>query len=149
MNEIKYAGFWIRFAASLIDSLIIGVIVLPLLIYIYGVNYLFSTQLVKGFWDVILQFVLPAAAIVLLWIYRSATPGKDIADIEIVDAQTLQKPSPKQCLIRYLAYYPGLLCLGAGFVMIGFDAKKRGWHDRMANTLVTYKQPRPSSSKPH
>lgn len=138
MSDIKYAGFWIRFAASLIDSLIIGVIILPLLLYIYGVNYFFSTQLVKGFWDVLLQLVFPAVAIIILWIYRSATPGKNIAEIQIVDAQTLNKPSPKQCVIRYLAYYPGLLCLGAGFFMVGFDAKKRAWHDRIANTLVIY-----------
>ena len=139
MSDINYAGFWLRAGASVIDSLLIGIIILPILTYIYGVNYFFSEQLVKGVWDVLLQLVFPAIAIVLLWIYRSATPGKSLAGIEIVDATSLGKPSAKQCLLRYIGYYPGLLCLGLGFFWVLFDSKKRAWHDLLANTLVIVK----------
>jgi uncharacterized RDD family membrane protein YckC len=54
----------------------------------------------------------------------------------IVDARTGGKPSTKQFVIRYLAYGLSFLGLGLGYLWIVFDARKQGWHDKLADTVV-------------
>ena len=86
--ETQYAGFWIRTAASLIDSVLLLLVVSPLLHLIYGADYWASENLAAGFWDVLLNYVLPALAVIVFWVARSATPGKMILDLKIVDARS-------------------------------------------------------------
>jgi len=74
--------------------------------------------------------------VVVFWINRQATPGKIAIDARIVDADTGGKPSTKQLLIRYVGYYVSTLPLFLGFFWVGFDPRKQGWHDKMANTVV-------------
>jgi uncharacterized RDD family membrane protein YckC len=139
--EVRYAGFWIRLTAALIDSVIITVIILPLLFWIYGVEYFHpDAPLIKGAADVLLNYVLPLVAAVVFWFYRAATPGKMMLSLRIVDATTLGKLSLRQCLVRSLAYLVSMLPLGLGFVWIARDARKQGWHDKLAGTVVVYSQ---------
>jgi uncharacterized RDD family membrane protein YckC len=35
-NEVEYAGFWVRVGASLIDTILMMVIIVPVLSMIYG-----------------------------------------------------------------------------------------------------------------
>ena len=37
-DSIRYAGFWIRVAAAIIDSLLWAVMTIPILIAIYGID---------------------------------------------------------------------------------------------------------------
>lgn len=135
-NKTEYAGFWVRVWASLIDTLLIVSIILPALIAIYGWQYLASSEFISGVWDFILNWILPAIAVVVFWIYRSATPGKMIFKLKIVNAADGEKPSTKQFIGRYLAYYVSVLPLLAGIFWVAFDKKKQGWHDKLAKTVV-------------
>jgi uncharacterized RDD family membrane protein YckC len=54
----------------------------------------------------------------------------------IVDARTGGKPSTRQFIIRYLGYYVSMIPLMLGILWVGFDARKQGWHDKMAGTVV-------------
>jgi uncharacterized RDD family membrane protein YckC len=54
----------------------------------------------------------------------------------IVDAKTGRKPTMRQWIIRYLGYIVSLLPLGLGYYWVGWDKRKQGWHDKMANTVV-------------
>ena len=83
-----------------------------------------------------MTWVLPAVAVIVFWIYRSATPGKIILGIRIVDAQTGDKPSTGQLIGRYFAYYVSAIPLMLGFLWIAFDRRKQGWHDKLAGTVV-------------
>jgi len=38
-NAVRYAGFWIRCVASVIDTIIVSMIVVPLLLKVYGSAY--------------------------------------------------------------------------------------------------------------
>ena len=91
MDDRNYAGFWIRTGAALIDSVAILLLIVPVLTFIYGKGYWFDDSLYKGVWDIVLNFVFPAIAVVLFWLYRSATPGKMLTRLVIVDAQTGEK----------------------------------------------------------
>ena len=135
-EELEYAGFWIRVAAFFIDSILIGTITIPLLIAIYGMDYLESGRLIEGPWDFIISYVLPTVAIIAFWTYRSATPGKMVVRAKIVDAKTGENLSTRQCVVRYFSYFVSILPLGLGIIWIAFDKRKQGWHDRLAGTVV-------------
>jgi len=134
----KYVGFWARAWASFLDSLLIVMVTYPLLIFSYGWTFLESPSLMEGPVHLVLSWMFPAAAIVIFWITRSATPGKIVIGARIVDATTGGKPSAFQLLKRYVGYYLSALPLGWGFLHVAFDDKKQGWHDKMAGTVVVY-----------
>ena len=137
-EEPTYAGFWIRAVAALIDTVLLMIITFPLLILIYGMDYFSEAQapLSLGSWDFIISYALPAVAIIVFWIYRSATPGKIVLKIEIVDAKTGEPPSTGQCIGRYFAYFVSTIPLGLGIIWVAFDKRKRGWHDMLVGTVV-------------
>jgi uncharacterized RDD family membrane protein YckC len=136
MDEQDYAGFWIRTGAALIDSVLMLVVLLPAITLIYGKTYWDSDVFIHGFWDVVFNYILPAMAIILFWHYKSATPGKMVTGLAIVDAQTGGKPSTAQLIVRYLGYYVASIPLLLGIIWVGFDKRKQGWHDKMAGTVV-------------
>ena len=136
MANIDYAGFWIRTLAAIIDTVVLLIIIVPLLSMIYGTDYWQSPNFVQGFWDIVINYVLPLVAVVLFWVFRSATPGKILTKLSIVDAKTGGKPSTGQFVIRYLGYYVSILPLFLGIIWVAFDKRKQGWHDKLAGTVV-------------
>ena len=138
MNEVQpeYVGFWLRVGAALIDTLLTLAICFPLVTWIYGRDYWTSTALIQGPLDFLLTWVLPAVAVILFWIYRQATPGKMAIAARIVDSRTGGRPSTGQLIGRYFAYYVSIIPLMAGIIWVAFDARKQGWHDKLANTVV-------------
>ncbi len=112
------------------------IIILPLLIQIYGANYWQSEFYILGFWDIVLNFIFPACAVFIFWHYKSATPGKMLCNLTIVDAKSRKKPSAGQLIRRYLGYYVSIIPLFIGFIWVGIDNKKQGWHDKLAGTFV-------------
>ena len=135
-RDLEYVGFWARVWASIIDSIISLVVIYPLAFAIYGKDYFIKTDFILGAGDFLLSYVLPAVAVVLFWFYKSATPGKMAIHAKIVDAKTGGKPSTGQLVGRYLSYYISLIPLGLGFFWVGWDARKQGWHDKLAGTVV-------------
>lgn len=136
--EVEYAGFWIRVAASLIDTVLMLLIITPVLISIYGWEYFDGVEagFVAGTADFLLSYIAPAIAVIVFWIYKSATPGKMVVSARIVDATTGLPPSVGQSIGRYFAYYLSTLPLLLGFVWVAFDKRKQGWHDKLAGTVV-------------
>ena len=139
MNEelgVSYAGFWIRVVASLIDSVLLAIILTPIILAIYGRQYFSAVRLIAGPGDFLLTWVLPAIAVVVFWIYRSATPGKLILGLRIVDANSGAPLGTRQSIARYLGYYVSLIPFGLGMLWVAFDPRKQGFHDKLARTVV-------------
>jgi len=131
--EEQYAGFWIRTLAAFIDTIVVVLMMIPVSL-VFGLGdtmELFSTT------DIVLNLLI-IAAILALWVYTGATPGKMATKIKIVDDKTGNNISVGQSIIRYLGYIIGAIALCLGFFWIGFDKKKQGWHDKMAGTKVIY-----------
>lgn len=135
----EYAGFWIRFAASLIDTVLLLLLITPLMHWVYGEVYWSSDDFLLGGWDLVLNWICPLIATVAFWVYRSATPGKMALKLEVLDADTGHRLTLSKSVIRYLAYYISAIPLCLGFIWIAFNGKKRGWHDLIANTVVVRK----------
>jgi uncharacterized RDD family membrane protein YckC len=99
-----------------------------------------SADFVHGPMDMLISWVLPAVVVVIFWLTRQATPGKMAIAARIVDAKTGGKPSTSQLLIRYVGYFVSSIPFGLGLFWVAFDARKQGWHDKMAGTVVVRKK---------
>ena len=135
-STYQYAGFWIRVGASIIDSILIILITLPLLMAIYGAEYWSSTDFSKGIWDILISYVLPAVAVIMFWAYKSATPGKIVLNLKIISLGKTETLSKGQLIGRYLGYFVSMIPLFLGIFWVAFDKRKQGWHDKLANTAV-------------
>jgi len=151
VDSFEYAGFWVRVAASLIDTVLVLCVTLPLLFAIYGWSYLKAseTRSIAGSVDFLLTWVAPAVAVVAFWLYRQATPGKMALSVRVVDATTGNTLTIGQCIGRYLGYFVSTIPFGLGLIWVAFDPKKQGWHDKLAGTVVirsTKRDPEPAKS---
>ncbi len=136
MANTSYAGFWIRTGAAVIDSMLLLLLIVPILSAIYGEAYWSSESLFQGTWDVLLNYIFPAIVVVTFWIYKSATPGKLLLKLSIVDAKSGGQPRTQQFVIRYLGYFVASIPLFIGILWVAFDPRKQGWHDKLAGTVV-------------
>ncbi|MDO9528824.1 MAG: RDD family protein [Syntrophales bacterium] len=135
-DDFEYAGFWIRVWASIIDTILILIITMPILLSVYGTGYFDSDKIIQWPLDFFVSWVFPAIAVIFFWIYKSATPGKMAISSKIVNAHTGEKPSVGQFVGRYFAYFISGIPLGLGIIWIAFDKRKQGWHDKLAGTVV-------------
>lgn len=135
-GDVIYSGFWIRVLAALLDSIWLILLTFTLGWMVYGAIYFESTEFSQGYADIIISYVLPFLLTILFWHFKSATPGKMILGIKIVDAKTLGKASTGKLLLRYLGYYVSMIPLLLGIFWVGWDKRKQGWHDKIAGTLV-------------
>jgi uncharacterized RDD family membrane protein YckC len=149
---LEYVGFWIRVVAACVDTLWL----MPLL-WIVGSVYerlteaaiagasldlasLSAAGLAAAFRmspaEFVVNYLLPAVLVVVFWVRRGATPGKMLFNARIVDADTGAPATPRQLVIRYLGYYLSMLPCFLGILWVGWDARKQGWHDKLAGTVV-------------
>jgi uncharacterized RDD family membrane protein YckC len=78
------------------------------------------------------------------WTKYLGTPGKMLLRLRVVDANTGKAISTPKAIGRYLGYYVSAFPLLLGFIWVGIDKKKQGFHDKLAGTVVirdTAKEP--------
>jgi uncharacterized RDD family membrane protein YckC len=68
---------------------------------------------------------------------RQATLGKMAVGIKVGNEQG-QRISPANALGRVASKILSGLILYIGYIMVGFDARKQGLHDKIASTVVYY-----------
>ena len=153
-----YAGFWPRFFADFLDSLLLDLIaalsVLALMGLLYWVRVIFlkSDDTSGGFWAAGVDSIWMQGAVVLsrglfsliyfigLTSQFGTTLGKRLFRIYVLSAQTGEKLSIRQSGVRCLAYLSSYATFGMGFVMVAFHPEKRGLHDLIAGTICVVKQ---------
>ena len=153
---LPYAGFWQRFAAYLIDGLILGIpfgIIFIALIFMFGglgalmhrapatdprEMMAMLAPLFLMFW---LAFLI---SLVIQWLYfagmessaRQATIGKSAMSLRVTNYDG-QRITFGHATGRYFAkLVSSLIPLAIGFIMAGFTEKKQALHDLIAGTLV-------------
>ena len=128
-EQPRYAGFWIRLLAYILDAIVLGAITYPL------VRVLSSMGIGDGSSNIL--------SIAISWMYFAvfessewmASPGKKVLGLIVTDEQGM-KISIGRATRRYLAKIVSGLILGIGFIMIAFTARKQGLHDKIFHTLV-------------
>jgi len=140
--QIKYAGFWVRYAASLIDGMII---IIPM--FILGL-LVFALVSIGGLGSegsgIFLRLFVP----VLIWIYfivmtknYGATLGKRAMGIKVISDKSENLSWGQVVLRETLGKFISAIILYIGYLMAGFTARKQGLHDMIASTVVVYKDP--------
>jgi uncharacterized RDD family membrane protein YckC len=133
----RVAGFWVRFWATAIDVVLLTAVIVPVLLWVYGLeHYLDTKPQAPRPVEILVEYVLPLVALIVFWRFRAATPGKMLLGLRIVDAESGGKMSLGQCFLRCIAYLASTLPLCLGFLWIAWDKKKQAWHDKLAGTLV-------------
>lgn len=135
-TNLEYVGFWPRAGATIIDVLLQMVIVIPITYAIYGRFASPTGAFVMGAADLVVNYILPAVVVIALWVRFGATPGKMAMSAKVVDADTGEPLTVPASLLRYVGYFLSTIPLGLGFIWIGLDRKKQGWHDKLANSVV-------------
>jgi len=148
-KDYKFAGFWIRFFAFILDSFIFSAIIYFLAYLLVDASTIIIQQsnefLIINYDSpnfalfLVLNYGLPILLFISFWSIWGATPGKMLLGLKIVNQKSGNKPSVFQSIIRYIGYIVSSFFFLLGFIWIGLDDKKRGWHDMMAKTYVVYK----------
>ena len=151
----EFVGFWIRVLAALIDTALLSLALWP-----FGQRLYRNIQLITPDWDPngapmleltqlhlqfssrdwLLELALPALVVILFWLARQATPGKMLFGARVVDASSGLPLRLSQACLRYLGYYLSALFLCLGFIWVGIDPRKQGWHDKLAHSVVVRKR---------
>lgn len=139
--DLPKAGFWIRAAAAIIDSLISATLQGIILFLFAGLlDLLLHGYDRESLLMVALGWLLSASIGVVYYVYFTAfggqTPGKMALRIKVVrtDASslTLGRAFYREVIGKFIS---GII-FGIGYLMVAFDDKKQGLHDRMADTYV-------------
>ncbi len=158
INTINYAGFWVRFVASFLDTLVLALPVGIIIYFLSDGNWFDFSQYQQNLqmaingnlhaldkqpqtsfvWELIFEISVLAITIIFWDKWQGATPGKKFLHVKIVDAKTFKDITNKQAITRSLAYIPSTLSFGIGFLMIALRKDKRGLHDLIAGTVVIY-----------
>ncbi len=130
----QYGGFWIRFFASLLDGIIVGIPMAIILIFVFGINNDGSQDLIVNILYGIYNLILP-----LVW--DGYVIGKRIMSIQIqrMDGEKLTFTTVfvREIVgkIILVAATLGLVAIISAF-MIAFRKDKRAIHDLMAGTCI-------------
>lgn len=155
---MNYAGFSMRMIASAVDTVLSGLLllpVLPLLDKIFGFTRpqplenpqdLSQEEVARQSMEILmqsmpsffLQTVMLSVIVVIFWASKSATPGKMLFKMRIVDAKTGNPMTRRQSILRYVGYILSTLPMCLGFFWIYFDKRCQGFHDKFAGTVVVY-----------
>jgi uncharacterized RDD family membrane protein YckC len=84
----------------------------------------------------VISSVINFGYLVPYWIASGATPGKKLMRLRVVDADTGELITYRKAALRWAGYLASSLSLGLGFLWIGWDSEKQGWHDKIAGTHV-------------
>jgi uncharacterized RDD family membrane protein YckC len=115
-----YATFWERLGAYVIDSVVVGV---PLWILSFVVGLMFSMA-------VIAYYPLMESS------RHRATIGKMALRLQVVDERG-GRITTGQAFGRFFGKILSGAILYIGFLMVLWDDRKQGLHDKLANTYVT------------
>ena len=127
---MTYAGFGIRFAALIIDSLIIGAVISILSL----VNITSITDTSAS--GTIIQTLISFVYFITLTAATGQTLGKMALGIMVVDANGGKLTIGKVILRETIGKFVSFVTLLIGFFIVVFDAQNQGFHDKIAASYV-------------
>lgn len=135
---LVYAGFWVRVLAFIIDAIALGILT-SALAPLFGVGMVFEPSTNRFAFDYAysgLNTLLGLVYFIGFWAWRGQTVGMMPFNMRIVSADTGVKLDVVRALLRYVGLIISFVVILIGVIWVAFDARKQGWHDKIANTLV-------------
>jgi len=149
ISDVEYSGFWERFFAYCIDSIIltlasvvvgfIGAFFIGFVMALMGIEI----EEMEDFF-VVLYYIL---AFILSWLYFTimessklqATLGKKICNLFVTDTSG-NRITFLKANARFWSKFISAVIFGIGYIMAAFTEKHQALHDMIADTLVVKKK---------
>jgi uncharacterized RDD family membrane protein YckC len=150
-----YAGFWLRFVATLIDSVImsfaLGVLLVPLFLLAGMEVHINEMVQHHGQPDpamiislVAMILVFAAVSVLAQWLYhaylesgeRQGTWGKQALGLYVTDLVGQPITFGRASGRFFAKIVTGMVPLGIGYIMAGFTERRQALHDMIASCLV-------------
>jgi len=150
-KSYRYGGFWVRFVAYIIDSIVIFM-VQSILFFALGINAMAlnvvdSQATPNEVWDLYggTFTLITLLSVLLAVVYyagmesssKQATIGKMAFELKVVDTEG-NRISFLRGVGRFFSKYLSSLILMIGYIIAAFDSRKQALHDKLANTMVIY-----------
>lgn len=153
-----YAGFVSRLIAFSLDLLlvvagqIIVVVMINIVFNFLGLNALVEAltgwepdsgvdspvaRLVRWFTAFLSSFLFFGIYSILFWLLIDRTPGKALLGLRVVRPDG-DKLTFWRAVRRAVGYILSALPLFLGYLWVLVDDRRRGWHDKLADTVVVY-----------
>ena len=141
------AGFWVRLAAYLVDSILVGAGLLLVRLVLSGLFSLIADSpfggnvLFQYTWKDIILYVLGAGYYVLCLYYTGTTVGKRLFNLRVIHEGGSGELTFVDVLYRETVgkFLSGIF-LCAGYLMAGLGREKRALHDILCDTRVVYEK---------
>ncbi|EWY39210.1 transporter [Skermanella stibiiresistens SB22] len=138
-GEVRFAGFWIRVAAALVDGFVLGLV--TAFIAIVVVFALVAAGMDEGVVGTLSQILTTVAGIAYYVGFHSsraqATPGKRVLGIHVMTRDG-GRLTPMRAFGRYCALILSAIPVGLGYVMAGLTREKTALHDLVCSTRVVH-----------
>src|SRR4051794_27649321 len=119
------AGFWRRFAAALIDGILLGIVdVIVRKVFSVGLYYALSLIINWGYFTA------------MEGSERGASLGKMALGIKVLDFERGGRLGYGRALVRTIAKILSAIPLFLGYFWMLWDNEKRTWHDKIAGAVV-------------
>lgn len=152
---MEYAGFWVRFAAFVIDSVILtGVHIVVSMPFMPKILPFYEKlmanpetpppldEFIEYFKTIMLVWALQMFVMLCYYVFFhgrfGATPGKLICGIRVVRSNG-ERISYLRALGRLLGFLLSCVILYLGCLIAAFDSERRALHDMLCDTRVVYK----------
>ncbi len=162
--EVKFAGFWVRFFAYVIDTILLSVIETVAFIFLgmlvgiaipfinepetvgHYAKFVSATNYeMYDFFTVGFLGLAGFVSVFVSWLYyalmqssaKQATLGKAAMGLIVVD-ENLERLSFARASLRYFSKIISSMFLYFGYIMAAFTREKRALHDFIAGTYVIY-----------
>lgn len=149
VTAVSYAGFWVRVLAAIIDAIILAIVQGLVQFAVLG-SFVRSTRFgepgmrPEEFLGPMMSMMGTAwlISVVIQSCYEAffvsrmgATPGKMALGLKVVRPNGGPVDLPR-AFGRYFAKMLSAMILFIGYIMVAFDAEKRGLHDMICDTRV-------------
>ena len=143
-RDTEYAGFWVRLAAYVIDSIIVFFGLLFVRLFLSGIMSVLSDAWIGG--NILFHYTLKDILLygfqvlyfILCTYLTGTTLGKRAMNLRVVSADgqklTILNVVYRETIGRFLCS----LSVGIGYIIAGVDREKRGLHDILCDTRVIY-----------
>ena len=141
-RDTEYAGFWVRLAAYVIDSIIVFFGLLFVRLFLSGIMSVLSDTWIGG--NILFHYTLKDILLygfqvlyfILCTYLTGTTLGKRAMNLRVVSADgqklTILNVVYRETIGRFLCS----LSVGIGYIIAGVDREKRGLHDILCDTRV-------------
>ncbi|MDD9995338.1 MAG: RDD family protein [Dehalococcoidia bacterium] len=127
---MEYAGRLHRFAAFIIDAIVVSVVIVVLdAIGVIDIGEPSAT-------DQVLEAIISFGYYILLTAAFGATLGKMALGMRVVDESGRKAGFLKVLVRETIGKIVSAIVVFLGFIWILFDGNRQGWHDKIGGTFV-------------